>query len=501
MIEGSLVMAIELLAGSVIIPFYGNGLEVWTFILGITMASLAIGYYLGSIVSKNWNISAWLTILYLTVGATIIFIPYLSQASFEAAINDQFGKTIFAGVFPVLFLPLCLCGMISSLLICHAAETGNDVSNSTGSIYGFSTLAGVVTALFIGLFALENLENSLLFFLFSCLSLTAVFLLNHRFMILKYMGFGTVFLSVLFCYLGPAAVNERSDVPGTKTIYKSRGILGEVKVVDEIVSGTRMLYVNNALQSTLGKDGLASLPYVKYIGFFLSHRSKNEKLLLAGLGGGNLLRDLKPLGFKTDVVEMDERIAHVAEKYFGSDFSGCNVIIDDARHFINTSDEKYDIIILDLSQGEIIPSNIYTMEAFEKIDGLLTENGLLVLHLFCSEKGNSVNSILSLGKTMESIGWNVYLFNNDHDPYLPSPYIFAASKKKIDFATIRYANYGMSGNRIFPSPDGDIRKMDYSSGQILTDDQPLLEIYQKEIVAFFRTNYIRDYFKFLTKNR
>lgn len=499
-VEGALVMAIELLGGSLIIPFYGNGLEVWTFVLGITMGSLALGYWLGSFVTTFLNPWKWMNFIFPLLAILIFYLPDIAISSFESAVSESYHSLIFKGVFPVLFPPLILCGMVSSLLIFQSVSEGESSGTSAGKIYSFSTFSGVVIALFIGFFALENIDTSLLLFIFSLISIVTVILfLDQLHSTMKWIPSILAFLLIFLVFFSRIDQEIIEPVPGTKTLYKSNGILGEIKVVDDYVAKSRMLFVNNSLQSTLGENGFASLPYVKLIGYFLSHRKSSDNILLAGLGGGNLLKDLKPLGFKFDIVELDQRIIDVSKNFFGVNFEGCNIYIDDARHYLNVCDKKYDIIILDLSIGEVIPSNVYTLDAFTIVKNLLNKNGMIVLHLFSKEDGMSNNSILSLGRTLEETGLHVYLMNNEHEKNLPSPYIFIASGSKINFDDMKYRNYGYEGKRIFGSLESDIRKLDYSAGEILTDDKPSLEIFQREIVSYFRQSYMRDYFKFLTR--
>ncbi len=52
-IEGACVMITELLGAKIIAPFYGASLYVWSSVLGVTLFSLATGYYLGGIISTK----------------------------------------------------------------------------------------------------------------------------------------------------------------------------------------------------------------------------------------------------------------------------------------------------------------------------------------------------------------------------------------------------------------------------------------------------------------
>ncbi|MBL4657741.1 MAG: fused MFS/spermidine synthase, partial [Flavobacteriales bacterium] len=52
-IEGATVLAIELLSARMLAPYFGSGIQVWGAVIGVTVASLAIGYYLGGLLCQK----------------------------------------------------------------------------------------------------------------------------------------------------------------------------------------------------------------------------------------------------------------------------------------------------------------------------------------------------------------------------------------------------------------------------------------------------------------
>ena len=69
----------------------------------------------------------------------------------------------------------------------------------------------------------------------------------------------------------------------------------------------------------------------------------------------------------------------MASDYFGLSPS-VNVIVDDARHYIETTKKKYDLIFFDVFRGEIQPAHVLSRECFAKSKTLLNENGLMVVN-------------------------------------------------------------------------------------------------------------------------
>ena len=122
-----------------------------------------------------------------------------------------------------------------------------------------------------------------------------------------------------------------------------------------------------------------------------------KRILIIGLGIGILTRALNQIVLKDsqiDVVEIDERIYDIAQKYFFLKKSPrLNVFIGDGFDYImNLTNEKYDMIILDafvdLSQEICAPDTFVTERFVLKVREHLKTSGVLVVNTlphFCSK--------------------------------------------------------------------------------------------------------------------
>ena len=46
-LSGAVVMTFELVGSRLLSPYFGNSIFIWTSLIGIIMAGLSLGYYLG----------------------------------------------------------------------------------------------------------------------------------------------------------------------------------------------------------------------------------------------------------------------------------------------------------------------------------------------------------------------------------------------------------------------------------------------------------------------
>jgi MFS family permease len=116
-IEGGAAMAAELLGARMIAPFYGTTLFVWSSVIGVTLAALALGYFLGGYLADRYTRNMLLFSV-LAVGSVLLaLMPNLAKFSLEATsgMGIRTGSLVSALVF--LLPPLVCLGMSSPVII------------------------------------------------------------------------------------------------------------------------------------------------------------------------------------------------------------------------------------------------------------------------------------------------------------------------------------------------------------------------------------------------
>jgi spermidine synthase len=113
-----------------------------------------------------------------------------------------------------------------------------------------------------------------------------------------------------------------------------------------------------------------------------------------------------------DVVEIDPMVTELARQYFDlKDDKRLKIIHEDGRTFINTAREKYDAIFNDsFSSPYAIPYHLTTVEAVRKMNGILNEDGVVLVNIISSLEGPSGAFLRAEYRTFKSIFPQVYLF-------------------------------------------------------------------------------------------
>lgn len=473
-IEGGAVMCVELCSAKILTPFFGTSIYVWAAVLGITLTALMSGYYLGGYLSAKNQKKNTIYWLMLIGGFLVTITPNISDIILPITINLSLITGSIISLICFLFFPLMLFGATSPLLINYLTTEAKESGKSSGTVYAVSTLGGIITTFLVGFYTLPEFGISKTLYGYGILVMAI-----STYLFIATKNFKTPVPLVLL--VGILSMNFHNSV-NENSLYYSEGILGEVKVIErtyqvENQSKTyRELLVNNISQTMMDKSNpnKSYWDYVDVLSNNINHYKNGDNVLLLGLGGGTLYKKLKENNLTVDVVEIDERIANVAKKFFFIE-DDLNIVVDDARHYINTTSKKYDIIIYDLFHAETPPTHLMTKEAFTEIKNKLSDDGLLIINFYGyinQQKGKAARSIY---KTLAAANFNTHLIatsGNENARNL----IFINGKTELD---------NLLSHNINIAP----QSINFSDAIILTDDQPALEHIYVQAALDWRKNY------------
>lgn len=419
-------MAFELAAGQMASVVFGDSLSSWSAVLAAVTLGLAAGYFAGAKLATSARKATF-------VGAGLIFAGML--AGFPAAFADSllpwlvrqwdYGATL---IFPLLFvLPVnFFFGWISPLLIGLATHNAEKSGKNAGIFFGISTVGGIIGTFLTGFLLIPAFGVSDTLVAIACLLMLAGVLVTFRRARWWLPGMGSA--GLLFLLLLPILFSASSP---EFIRYRNQGLLGELVVADVPgPSGSlNRVLLNNRIGQTLYSHhtGCSVWPYVYYVSTLAAAREEKGNALLLGLAGGTVAGELQEIGYKVTAVDLDPRTYDLAREFFGL-AAEVEFVTDDARHFLNTSTESYDLIVLDLFAGENQPEHVLTHEAFEKMTGLLSPTGeILINHHGIWEK-DARKAQLAIARGMSAAGLQPVYYLTSGKPESRNT-IFRAARK------------------------------------------------------------------------
>ena len=182
-------------------------------------------------------------------------------------------------------------------------------------------------------------------------------------------------------------VGERNSIYGNLTVTKTgengTGAIGSGEI--------RSIYENGAILAN-APDPAAAEEAVDYA--LLEHATPRRILLIGGGVNGAVAEALKhPTVERLDYVELDPALIGMAREFFPAqtaDFdsdSRVHLHFLDGRRFLTGTEEKFDVIIVDVPDPQTAQLNrFYTVEFFLAARAHLAPGGLLALELRSSEE-------------------------------------------------------------------------------------------------------------------
>jgi spermidine synthase len=170
----------------------------------------------------------------------------------------------------------------------------------------------------------------------------------------------------------------------------------------------------------------------------ISHENP-EKVLILGGGDGGVLREVLKHGCvkKVIMVEIDEEVIETVKKYMPNIPRGAfedqrvKIVIDDGKRYVEETSEKFDIILMDLTDPE--PSGpsiqLYGKEFFKRIKRILEEDGILLLQSSGYEMYG--RKILEIQETLKEIFRYVGIYAS-YVPAYGGEWTFTYASDKVD---------------------------------------------------------------------
>jgi spermidine synthase len=508
-------LVIELVAGRIMAPHVGVSLYTWTSIIGVVLAGISIGAYLGGLMADRYPRSSTLGWLLFLSGLGAFSISPLTNLIGGAQFQTSLMIRILLITTIIFFVPSCLLGMISpvvvKLTLNNLARTGNVV----GKIYAFSTLGSI-----LGTFATG-------FFLISWMGTRHILLTMGIILILSALVFGGFFgrkkglalffivlslillilpLVALYAYAAiyPGEISiSFSPIQSLKTAY---GYAFRSPLDEETYFFKESDYYTIKLKRNTTRSGGAPLEslvldhlvhsytdlndplYLEYeyiriyeeVVRWQARKRKSIKALFLGGGGYTFPRfiEAKYPKAKIDVVEIDPEITRVVQDYLGvSKDSRIRSFNEDGRWFVMNCKEQgsYDFIIGDAFNDLSIPYHLTTKEFAMQLKRLLKPDGLLLANVIDSfKKGAFMPSYI---RTLEEVfgKGNIHLLtlSSDYEHIGISTNVVVASPQRLDMDDFVRAVEGKEGKEMNSHVMPQERLQQYlkeRTSVILTDD-------------------------------
>ena len=397
------------MASRVIAPYFGNSVYVWGSLIGVFLAALSAGYYLGGRLSTRWPQRGPFLALVFLAGAATFPIPHFADAVLGGIAAHDYGPrgNPLLGSTALFFIPAMLMATISPYAVRLRAQSVEGIGSVAGMLYALSTLgsiAGTLLAAFvlISTFGVRAIMQMLGGTEMALAALGWVWIGRAR----AAAGAGAV-AGALLILTGSPPAGESGMVFARDTVYH------RITVADE--GRIRYLRLDNYWQSARDQDAplRTVFPYTDYLHLPVLFNPGFHRVLFVGMGGGTA-----PSRFHHDypnatveVVEIDPAVVAAARRFFAvPDDARLRVHVMDGRLWLRRATERYDLIILDAYLIDTIPFHLATREFYQAAAARVNPGGVVASNVIGAVRGPESRLFRAIYKTFRSVFAQVYVF-------------------------------------------------------------------------------------------
>ena len=492
-ISAACLMALEIVAGRLIARHLGTSLYTWTSVIGVVLAGMSVGYYLGGRLADWWNPArfiGWLCLVSSAAGlAALLLNEFFANASPLSGL--RWPSRVFISTLSVFLLPSIALGTISPAVVKLALSRSKAVGATIGAVYAMGTVGSILGTLLTG-FWLFAAMGSLGVVLAVVLGLAALgwCLGPHRWA-------HAVWLSLVILILVAARADPAQLHPKITTISQRLGFREDVSdalfLADSNYQFVKVTERNS--ESSTSKVRVLSLDYL--IHAYVDLESSNhleydyervyrdvtrryaegkDGVSAFFIGGGGYTFPRWVLcnypTAKIDVAEIDPMVEDANHRAMGLPYkTPIRTYIGDARNVVDSlpATARYDFFFGDAFNDLSIPWHLITVEFARKVRQHMKPDGAYLLNVI----ENFDNGLL-LGAcylTLKQVFKHVYVFCTEPDgvSHRRDTFVLAASDQPIDLSDWLPKHGGdFEGSALTAENLDDLAKK--CGGLVLTDD-------------------------------
>ncbi|HLI85528.1 MAG TPA: fused MFS/spermidine synthase [Bryobacteraceae bacterium] len=408
----------------------GATVYAFSIILAVFLTGLGIGSALGSWLARRLNPRRWLgicqVILAFAVSGTAWRIahrlPYWTMPSAASpwyTLRDDLLRSLATITFPALFW-----GASFPLALAAVSKRGSDSARLAGSIYAANTFGAILGALGFSMLLIPALgtQNSQRLLVLLCAvaaflalprarTVLGILLLTAKVGLLSWRI--PPFPWQVFAYGREITISYKDSKP----LFVGEGRNASIAVT-QIPDGTRFFHIS-------GKVEASTLPQDMRLQRMLGHlpalfHPKPRSVLVVGCGAGVTAGTFvtHPEVERILICELEPLVARASATHFAKENHNVlrdrrtEIVYDDARHYVRTTPERFDIITSDPIHPWVKgAATLYSREYFETVKSHLKPGGVVTQWVPLYQ--TDAETVRSEIATFASVFPNATIWNND----------------------------------------------------------------------------------------
>ena len=433
-LTGAGMMTVELVASRLIARFLGSSLYTWTGVMGVILAGMSLGNYLGGRMADSAkNLTRRIAGMFFACAAACLAILWLNAVAGSSVLlmGLSWPVRILLHMAWAFLLPATVLGTISPMVAKLAIERSVHTGRTIGTLYAWNAVGSIVGTFLTGFYLTAWMGSVRIVVCMGLLMavLGTLYALSAR----RNGGAGGRTVAGAAAGLGLfggfflLAVLPGEGVAGVANALKLRDGAHEANPIFFAETQYQYLTVTaepgNPQHRTFNQDKLRhsevdlsdlgdlKYPYMRIYDALVNRRAgkNNQPVRLLLLGGGgyvfpNYLFRARP-GSEIVVVEIDPGVTRAAQEAFGLPKDApIEIHHMDARNYVADALRRnrevpgsvppFDFIVCDSVSDYSVPYQLTTREFMGQVRELLKPEGLYIMNLIDAYKvGGFMNAI------------------------------------------------------------------------------------------------------------
>ncbi len=455
---GALVL--EISAGRLLASYFGVSLYTWTSIIGVVLAGISLGNYLGGTVADLAGSRRTLGLVLATAGlASLAILPFTTIDLLGLVPR---GLPVVPRIVLVtgllFFVPSVMLGMVSPIVVKRTLADLERAGTLVGRIYAWSTLGSIAGTFLTGFVLIPWVGTRSVIFGVGVVLIVLAVATGEFF---RHPGWPRlVDAAMVLLLLMSLAQIRLGDALATwchrETAYYCIRVTSEREPDGQVY---RVLSLDHLIHSYNSVEDPRRLhyPYMRTyaaLTAYAAERAPRLRAFFIGGGGYTMPRYMETvyLDATLEVAEIDPGVTQTASEFLGLSPATRVVTYNrDAREVVEAKQgtATYDLIFGDAFNDYQVPYHLTTREFAQRVRGLLAPDGLYLALVIDRMRGGRF--MASVVRTLREVFPHVYVLSDLPGTRAPRArtYVVAASGVPLDLARL--------GKIPWEGPDGETR--------------------------------------------
>jgi spermidine synthase len=435
-LAGGALLSLEIASSRVMAPYFGNSLFVWGALIGVVLAGLSVGYWVGGVVADRRATTPVLVGVLGLSALLVLAIPFVDGWILEQVVSWNPGPRLnpVVATIAIFGAPSVVLGTVSPIAVKLLARSLERLGRTAGRLFAVSTAGSIAGTFATAFFLIPELGTDQLIATLAVvllLAAAAVALVERLVLasVLSLVVAAASFGAVVSLAPDQGGIVAASQLQNWSPVYRQRATedrtggptegqegyelryakdsrYHRIAVVDD--TDSRYLRFDSSFQSGMYLDDpyKTRFEYSDYLHLGLTYNADAREVLFIGLGGGSgpkrMWRDFPAVRF--DAVELDPDVVDVAYRFFELPRDErLNVEVEDGRRYLVQNEGPWDVIVVDAFYSDSIPFHLATHEFLELARSRLAPGGVVVTNIIGSTRGTESRLLRSMLRTYRTV--------------------------------------------------------------------------------------------------